>query len=813
MTSTHRAKAASVAAALVLALTVSLGLGSPAAADPNAATARLQPLILVMDTSGSMDGERLARAKDAAVTFIDNAAIDERVGLFTYPGGAERDGCAPGTFRLDPLANGTPDDARVAVSQLSAGGNTPTGPALESILRYMVDQQLTAGRVVLISDGEANCGTIDICDYADEMAQRGVALEVSTVSFDNTQTGNAQLQCIAQRTGGTYTDAKNWEEAERALRDNQSYRAELTVTMPDRLTSSLVDDAQAATIAVTPTGRRPIPHAKLVLTFTSMNDTPGKLQRKVWVERPVRRLGNLAAPPSSGPVVAATQTFPLRPEILASGDIAWTATLLASNVPIAQQEGVVRGEAHAEAGRIFEDAERLVVLGDSYSSGEGTEWYHDQDSPNRQLQLCHRSGFAYGWYLADDDPDIIACSGAVTEHFRQPQVNANGDSVPAQLVQLAQLNREQPADVVVMTIGGNDAGFAAQIEACAVPKCDELLPVNWQKLERSLTDRYTEVNAVLNNKDALARRGGKVAQIVVVPYVDPIPLSADPDSFCFPGVDTNELALLKQFPRTLNQTIGAAVRASRSSGVPIQVADRVVTAFSPDHQLCSDDPYLVVVGGLEAMARQESDKKDGTALMQELMHPTIAGHQTIALNLLAWARTAQPMPLGAEPALDDVRVVSTWGLAAWAHSIDQFGVPTYGWATLEPGRAMNLNRWCPVSNHPDVPAQCQWARSYPVTVRMNSFPTNLGTFVADENGRLPFLPLPLDTPPGAHTLMLDGFDASGVPISETFDIYVWPEGTGRALDLLVLSALLGSLSGLLFGIDRLLRRRRFRAAR
>lgn len=210
------------------------------------------------------------------------------------------------------------------------------------------------------------------------------------------------------------------------------------------------------------------------------------------------------------------------------------------------------------------------------------------------------------------------------------------------------------------------------------------------------------------------------------------------------------------------------------------------------------------------MARQASDKKDGTALMQELMHPTIAGHQTIALNLLAWAQTAQPMPLGAEPALDDVRVVSTIGFLTWAHGIDQFGVPTTTWPTLEPGRSVDLNIECQRSGSSGSSA-CSWSEGYPVTVRMNSFPTNLGTFVADENGRLPLVPLPLDTPPGAHTLTLDGFDASGEPISETFDIYVWPEGTGRALDLLVLSALLGGLSGLLFGIDRLLRR--LRAAR
>lgn len=796
-----------LAVVLFLALLASFALGGTAAADPNPADSRLQPLILVMDTSGSMEGERLARAKEAAVTFIDNAAIYERVGLFTYPGGAERDGCTPGTFRLDPQANGTPDDARVAVSQLSADGDTPTGPALESIIRYMVEQRLSAGRVVLISDGEANCGNVDICDYADEMQQRGVALEVSTVSFDNTETGNAQLQCIAKRTGGTYTDAKDWEEAERALRDNQSYRAELNVIMPGQLTSNLIDDEQTARVMVTPTGRRAIPNSKLVLTFTSVNDTPSTLQRKVWVERPVRRLGSLAAPPATGPVVAARPTFHLKPEILSSGDISWTATLLAHNVPIATQTGVVRGEAHAEAGRIFKSAKRIVVMGDSYSSGEGTGTYQHQDSPNRKLRLCHRSSLHYGRYLTDGEPDLIACSGAVTEHFRQPQLGVSGDQVPPQLVQLAQLNQHEPPDVVVLTIGGNDAGFAAQIAACAAPKCKELQAVNWNRLGQKLAERYAEVNAVINNPETLARRGGKVAQIVVVPYVDPLPLRSDPDRQCFALVDSEELALLKQFPRALNQTIASAVRTSRAAGVPIQVADRVANAFSPDHLLCSDDPYIVVATALEALARRETDKEDGTALMQELMHPTVEGHQLIGLNLLAWAASAQPMPLRVEPNLSDVRVVSMSGATASIHSISEVGAPTLVWQTLEPGRAIQLNVLCIPENSLEASRRCQWVGLYPVTVRMNSVLTNLGTFVADESGQLPPIPLPIDTPPGTHTLTIEGFDETGKPITDTIDIYVWPEGTGRALDLVCVAAVLAGLSGLLFAVAALRRRR------
>ncbi len=89
-----------------------------------------------------------------------------------------------------------------------------------------------------------------------------------------------------------------------------------------------------------------------------------------------------------------------------------------------------------------------VALGDSYSSGTGTRDYYDTN--------CQRSQFAYAELTADRlgaALDMQACAGATVA-----SVTAN---------QLETLDAE--TDLVTMTVGGNDAGFADVLLECAKP--------------------------------------------------------------------------------------------------------------------------------------------------------------------------------------------------------------------------------------------------------------------------------------------------------------------------------------------------------
>lgn len=89
-----------------------------------------------------------------------------------------------------------------------------------------------------------------------------------------------------------------------------------------------------------------------------------------------------------------------------------------------------------------------AALGDSYASGTGTREYYDSG--------CQRSNHSYAKELAAQNGmnlNHAACSGA-----RIPDVRAN---------QLGALSAS--TNLVTISIGGNDAGFANVITQCAKP--------------------------------------------------------------------------------------------------------------------------------------------------------------------------------------------------------------------------------------------------------------------------------------------------------------------------------------------------------
>ena len=141
----------------------------------------------------------------------------------------------------------------------------------------------------------------------------------------------------------------------------------------------------------------------------------------------------------------------------------------------------------------------VVVMGDSFSSGEGAEpgytGYREGTGldavgqPPSPLNRCHRSDDAYAALLRprgssktfralggdsgdgnSDAPEVagfswqfLACSGATTRHFRD---TPHFDEAP-QISQLGQLFPSAGPDLIVLTLGGNDAEFADLMTTCA----------------------------------------------------------------------------------------------------------------------------------------------------------------------------------------------------------------------------------------------------------------------------------------------------------------------------------------------------------
>ncbi|WP_067669765.1 vWA domain-containing protein [Nocardia miyunensis] len=201
---------------------------TPAAVPVQAQEARPEyaPTMLVLDASGSMQaadpggGTKLDAAKTAVHTFVGAAPAAAKVGLTVYGTGtgssdAEK---AAGCQDVRTLRGAdTIDKAALnsAVEEIRASGYTPIGTSLRAAAKALP----TSGprSIVLVSDGEDTCAPPDPCEVAQELNRQGVAIVVHAIGFGVDAASRKQLTCIAQTTGGTYTDAVDGKSLERIL--------------------------------------------------------------------------------------------------------------------------------------------------------------------------------------------------------------------------------------------------------------------------------------------------------------------------------------------------------------------------------------------------------------------------------------------------------------------------------------------------------------------------------------------------------------------------------------------------------------------
>ncbi len=197
--------------ALVVLTLIALALPPSVAAAQGASDGQAS-VVFIVDTSGSMSGTPLAQAKAALTTAIGALPSEQPVGLRSYAGS-----CNNGGILRVPVATDNRGDLDTAIAQLSAGGGTPTPAALVAGVTDLPDDP--DGRVVvLISDGASSCG--DPCPVAASLyAEAEVEFKVHTVGFRAPGSAAAELQCIAEVTGGDYFSADDADELADAIGD------------------------------------------------------------------------------------------------------------------------------------------------------------------------------------------------------------------------------------------------------------------------------------------------------------------------------------------------------------------------------------------------------------------------------------------------------------------------------------------------------------------------------------------------------------------------------------------------------------------
>ncbi|MEU7907649.1 GDSL-type esterase/lipase family protein [Actinoplanes sp. NPDC049118] len=178
----------------------------------------------------------------------------------------------------------------------------------------------------------------------------------------------------------------------------------------------------------------------------------------------------------------------------------------------------------------------LVALGDSYMSGEGAAIYYvgTDDGGGNQ---CRRSPTAWAAMAAQDETNFdglafLACSGARTANvLTEHPTSSVADSALARVgVPAPRPQRDEPGTqldayqkirgtfkprIVVVSIGGNDAGFSTIGVMCVAPgNCDRkagLWRDSLDQVRKQLRATYLEVDAAFPG-----------VPVVVVPYPDPI---------------------------------------------------------------------------------------------------------------------------------------------------------------------------------------------------------------------------------------------------------------------------------------------------
>lgn len=312
----------------------------------------------------------------------------------------------------------------------------------------------------------------------------------------------------------------------------------------------------------------------------------------------------------------------------------------------------------------------VVALGDSFISGEGAQrFFAGTDQKGSERNECRRAPTAYPVLVAqaaaggnDRVPvaglsgggiDFVACSGAKltqvlditpddggpsnegrnlpclpTDLLAVGQYPCSPDGVDGSRLQVDHLTNEvsNGADLVLVSIGGNDVRFGDIVAGCLLPgSCAERREVwldNVTALGPDLTKGYVALREMF---------GGGDAAIVVMAY----PLVLTEDTCAASPLDATEHEFIYEFTTVLNQQIAAS---AAQAGVHF-FADGAF-AFE-GHRLCEGGERAINLIGLQPSDGPLLDRLNPGSWTHNSMHPNELGHQLTATALTDWLNATQ----------------------------------------------------------------------------------------------------------------------------------------------------------------------------
>ena len=327
--------------------------------------------------------------------------------------------------------------------------------------------------------------------------------------------------------------------------------------------------------------------------------------------------------------------------------------------------------AKVSSGLTDQNTSVLVAFGDSYMSGEGAKVFHAETNLENgdETDHCRRAPTAYsevaGQFSPFDGFISFACSGAksvnVYSHDPTPQDDSNGDEprtqYPSQRKQ-SQLDayRERHATekftpgLVLISLGGNDAGFATVGAMCLAPgNCgdgdeehdgdgEDLLLPNLARVQQQLGYAFAEFVDEFRPEDPKKPS----VPIAVVGYPDPIyngPDETDPEG---PAPDCTHVPLSQKdrdFVERLLDDLNNAVRSAAQRAGLIFI-EGSVTALKKAHlQFCdprNDNQAGVNIIGLQSVPGEAATRYNPQNWYHNSLHPNERGHVALLAAFERW---------------------------------------------------------------------------------------------------------------------------------------------------------------------------------
>ena len=293
----------------------------------------------------------------------------------------------------------------------------------------------------------------------------------------------------------------------------------------------------------------------------------------------------------------------------------------------------------------------IAALGDSFMSGEGAESFFEGTNDEGRNE-CRRAPTAYAAELAEPQhqgraadriPDrvaFIACSGAKAAHINEetqyPEEPGGDKGAQTQIEQLAAVKND--IGLVLLSIGGNDAGFGEIGRACVLPgNCAEI-GESWLEglstLGAKLRVAYGEIK-----KNVLPG-----TPVLVMPY--PIALT---ERACRTSLLTgDEHRFLVGFTRQLNRVVRHAAEAEGFH----YVADIEDSLDKAKIRICQTGPDKAGVNFLAAnpVAGVVSQQMSPANWFHNSLHPNKRGHEELRKTLVEWIAARDPLtPLAPSP--------------------------------------------------------------------------------------------------------------------------------------------------------------------